>query len=224
MPGYKGKTLRLIVVGINSFHSGRGMTATNTITQNGDTTGQYAETANDNTPHVVFQFQNIPVTRRMNSTVVSKDGYEASEMRKYLTDVNGDEGSGRFLAGLIEAGVPRGVLWAPKRIVFKCINPDTDPRPWGSNEISDLLWLPTERELRGDTSIPAETVVSQARLEYYDRSARRKKYQKESSDAEVYWQATSGNYTFRSVNRDDYFFTQSDDSSNFGCVPAFCVR
>jgi hypothetical protein len=53
----------------------------------------------------VFLFQNIPVIRRMNETDSNKGGYPGSEMREYLTK--------NFLAGLIEAGVPEGVLGGP---------------------------------------------------------------------------------------------------------------
>jgi hypothetical protein len=63
--GYGNKLLRLIVVGINSFKGKNG---------------------NDDTPHVVFHFKNVPIMRRMNSTKTNAGGYPASEMRKYLLD------------------------------------------------------------------------------------------------------------------------------------------
>ena len=119
--------------------------------------------------------------------------------------------------------MPKGVLWAPKRIVFKYTGNYTSVNTWDSNEISDLLWLPTERELFGDTNLSAETVVSQARLEYYDSPAKRKKYWKESSDAEIYWQATSGRYHFHVVDRNGFSSAERNDMP-LGCVPAFCVR
>jgi hypothetical protein len=122
-----GPIVRLIVVGINSFQGFDG---------NGDT------------PHVVFQFENIPVMRRMD-TIDAPSRYGASEMRKHLTPVTDESGSiipgsGNFLAGLKNAGVPAGetdgVLWAPNRVVYHAD---------GSDQIRDLLWLPTERELTG---------------------------------------------------------------------------
>jgi hypothetical protein len=108
----KGKMCGLIVVGINPFKDLNG---------------------NGGTPHVVFQFQNIPVLRRMNPTASNAGGYPESEMRVYLT--------GEFLSGLKDAGVPEGVLWGPSRVVSGKEN--------GAKTINDTLWLPTEREMFG---------------------------------------------------------------------------
>jgi hypothetical protein len=91
--------MRLIVVGINSFHSGKGKD------------NAYEITENDGVSHVVFQFQNIPVLRPVNTTKTNVDGYEKSEMRVYLT--------GNFLDGLEKAGVPQDVLWASVRFVAR---------------------------------------------------------------------------------------------------------
>jgi hypothetical protein len=66
--GYVSKSLRLIVVGINSFETGKGT----------DGTYEYKGTA---TQHVVFQFQNLPVLRRMNQTATNGGGYAGSEMQ-----------------------------------------------------------------------------------------------------------------------------------------------
>lgn len=75
----------------------------------------------------VFQFQNIPVGRRIEAT---NDGFENtnyrdSEMRAYLVPT-GAEGSGAFLAGLTAtAGVPQDVLWGPVRhVANKAKDPD----------------------------------------------------------------------------------------------------
>jgi hypothetical protein len=87
--------LRLIVVGINSFKNLNG---------------------NDNTPHVVFHFQNVPLSSLemnvMNKGVrpTNAGGYPASTLRRYLTPVEGDGNSGKFLAGLKNAGVLEEVL------------------------------------------------------------------------------------------------------------------
>jgi hypothetical protein len=87
-PGTTTQT-RLTVAGINSFYGKNG----------------------NNTQHVVFHFQNVPVTRRMNATNTNAGGYPASEMREYVT--------GNFLAGLLSAGVPESVLWGPARVMSK---------------------------------------------------------------------------------------------------------
>jgi hypothetical protein len=129
----RGTLCRLIVVGINSFNG----------------------INNNDMPHVVFHFQNIPVTRRINPGDSTTGGYEASEMRTYL--------KGNFLTGLNNAGVPDGVLWAPIRTLSK--GPDGS----GAANLSDKLWLPTEREMFGSGSKSAngETADNQARLAYY---------------------------------------------------------
>jgi hypothetical protein len=148
-----GRLCRLIVVGVNSFHSGKeGYDGTYTIEEN------------DGTPHVVFQFQHIPVVRRMNAADTNEGGYEKSEMRKYLVPVTGDSASGNFLTGLKNAGVPEGVLWAPKRVLSKGRNGA------GSVTLSDKLWLPTEAEMfgYGHYSADGEMAENQAWLEYYD--------------------------------------------------------
>jgi hypothetical protein len=163
--GSQSKILRLIVVGINSFHSKRGAkNEAGVPTYNGEEIGNYENIANDGTPHVVFQFKSLPTVRRMNAGSTIDGGYPATEMRQYLTPVKGYPGSGKFLQGLTEAGVPNGVLWDPVRVL-----------PIGNYEtedINDLLWLPTEFEIFGKkpssyATISGETQKNQARLEYY---------------------------------------------------------
>jgi hypothetical protein len=218
--GSKGWLLRLIVVGINSFHSGRGTKATGGITVNGDTNGRYAGTENDDIPHVVFQFQNIPVMRRMNEEGSNAGGYAASEMRRYLIDVDGDGTGGAFLAGLQAAGVPRAVMWAPARYVSSGGDGDTT--------LKDLLWLPTERELfsRGPGGLLGaddETAANQARLEYYITMESREKF---NTDGWMhYWAASPArNETLFCIVNDCGMRMSADANMELGCVPAFCVR
>jgi hypothetical protein len=225
VPGYEGKLLRLIVVGINSFQSGRGVKKEDIIkpTKNGETDGRYAETVNDGTPHVVFHFQNIPVSRRMNATDTNEGGYRDSEMRQYLISDTDSGGSGRisFLAGLKNAGVPDEVLWGPTRIV-------SVKGKDGSKEISDLLWLPTVNELcsigGGKEVVEDETTKNQARLEYHLSIDDVKKYV--ISGAHFYWLASpyagsSSSFCFVNYSGDANF---TSAGSSGGCVPAFCVR
>jgi hypothetical protein len=110
--GGNGKLLRLMVVGIDSF----------------------AATNKDAPAHVAFQFQNIPGEHRMNSSNTTAGGYKESGMRAYLT--------GNFLRGLIAAGVPEGVLYAPTRYIANGGERATDA-------LADRLWLPTDWELFG---------------------------------------------------------------------------
>ena len=155
--GGNGKLLRLIVVGIDSF----------------------AATNKDAPAHIVFQFQNIPGTRRMNAANTNAGGYKASGMRHYLT--------GNFLRGLVAAGVPEGVLYAPARYLA---NGGRDAS--AADALADWLWLPTERELFGKNAYSSakwETAANQARLEYYESGSRRTKYDADGDN--WYWWAAS---------------------------------
>jgi hypothetical protein len=200
-----GRLGRLIVVGINSF-----------IGKNGNST-----------QHVVFQFQHVPVTRRMNATDTCEGGYEASEMRRYLTEVTGANGSGKFLAGLVAAGVPKAKLWAPKRVVSLKNGP---------GEISDLLWLPTEREINGTSYVSVsadETAGNQARLEYYDDNLKRRKYSKSSAGYPAITTSSGVDYWLASpYNGSAVRFCRIGGSGSYGsnlatgqlgCAPAFCI-
>jgi hypothetical protein len=204
--------LRLIVVGINSF-------------QSSGVPGGYTYQGEETPPpqHVVFQFQNVPVIRRMNISDVG-GGYPSSEARKYLVPVteNGFElaGSGNFLDGLLEAGVPNTVLWAPGRVLGLGVNGT------GSMTVSDKLWLPTESEMFGVKSYSpdSETAANQARLEYYKTDESRKKYTE--YNAVTYWGASPSYHTvggFQDIvpsgNVDG-----NDGIIENGIVPAFCVQ
>jgi hypothetical protein len=210
-----GKMKRLIVVGINSFNKVNG----------------------NDTPHVVFQFQNIPVQRRITSAEKGNSGgYPESEMRTYLTE--------NFLDGLISAGVPENVLWGPSRVMSKKPGPET---------INDLVWLPTEREMFQDgksvlytykygpfSDQNVETADNQARLEYYTSNESRVKVYKNDAnypevtqmhdqfgpygqsygEASAYGLSMSGYCVVGS-----YGFTSNVLDGNLtGCVPAFCVK
>jgi hypothetical protein len=226
--GYISKWLRLIVVGINSFHSNRGVKDDNgTPTLNGEGGGKYKgdeKKANNGTQHVVFQFQNVLTRRRMDPD--NKVGYPASEMRQYLVPVEGYPGSGKFLQGLTEAGVPNGVLWGPVRSVSTS-NDETE-------DISDLLWLPTEREMfgwRGAYAIAkcaaSETNENQARLEYYADDLSRVKYLTPISKADGYFLASlmpvsdmMGNNFLAAAG----YGVPQNPLNAISLAPAFCVK
>jgi hypothetical protein len=200
--GYKGSWLRLIVVGINSFQP----------------KDPYNVPENAGVDHVVFQFQNIQWVRRMAKAEYNTGGYALSEMREYLVGVDGKEGN--FLAGLKKAGVPEDVLWAPVRYIANGYN-DTSRVP---NALTDLLWLPTEREMTGSQtySFAEETEENQARLGYYIG----KTHEYFNKAAPFYWRSSpySGSSTlFCSVGPRGY--TSNAGASDAGGVaPAFCVR
>jgi hypothetical protein len=198
------------VVGINSFKSN----------------GQYSAPPGNAVDHVVFQFEYLPGEHRMNPLDSSGNhtnagGYPASEMRKYLTPT-GDGGSGNFLDGLKAAGVPESVLWGPSRVVSKTGYSET-------STLTDLLWLPTAREMLGnnpdDMAAAGEDASNQARLEYYATKTLIKKKVGDDS-AFDYWlaSATSENtYRFCRITNAGEAWTQN---ANYllGVAPAFCVQ
>jgi hypothetical protein len=192
--GEHGKLLRLIVVGINSFSGING----------------------NSTPHVVFQFQNIPGTRRMEATNTNTNGYLGSEMRSYLT--------GNFRAGLVNAGVPAAHLWAPSRRVA-----NKGSGASAADTVADEVWLPTEYEMFGanpQSSTTYEAAGTQASFTgYYTTDASRIKYNSTNAAA-YYWEASP-----LSASAAD--FCNVDTSGGFaggfasvveGCAPAFCIK
>jgi hypothetical protein len=220
---------RLIVVGINSFHSGRGTKpggdgqTPNGTTRYGDADGEYNVIVNDTTPHVVFQFQNVPVERRMNPTNTNAGGYRDSEMRKYLLQ--------KFLPGLTDtAGVPADALWGPIRFV--------STKDSGNTAISDALWLPTEREMfqngmdsRNNTGphsdTVSETATNQARLEYYtEDDSRKKDINGVEGPNQWYWGASPGAAITLSFCFVAPIGTPDAAAASIvgGCAPAFCVK
>jgi hypothetical protein len=192
--GGNGKLLRLIVVGIDSFVK----------------TNKYAPA------HVVFQFQNIPGTHRMNPGDYNGGGYKASEMRQYVT--------GSFLRGLVSAGVPEGVLYAPTRYIA---NNDGEYAT-AVDALADWLWLPTEWEVNGDnygSNDKWETAANQARLDYYDERTKWGKYTRNGRH-QWYWRASPGEFgMFCAIfYPDDEVVGLNDASLMGGVAPAFCVK
>ncbi|GHU96699.1 hypothetical protein FACS189483_00410 [Spirochaetia bacterium] len=213
----KGRLLRLIVVGINSFTC--------------DSSDAGSVTANnpDAPNHVVFQFQNIPVMYEMNSIPTNDGGYKLSDMRSYIT--------GAFLTGLKTAtGLTDStdnpsdpMLWTPTRKVSHGGVGGSGP----DDITTDTLWLPTEWEMFGDrinSSQNYEVDEGQARLEYYaagsDGDTSRTKYDNENNP-HWYWLASpdSGS-AFNFCLVDGYGDPDSDTARTLlgGCAPAFCVQ
>jgi hypothetical protein len=167
VPGH-GTLLRLLVVGNNSFHSGR---------------GSYTVTANNATPHLVFQFQNLFDARRMHGGNTKR--YVDCDIRTYLTK--------NYINGLRDAGLPVDYLFAPVRYV-------TNGGQNGVEAIQDKVWLPTMRELFWNDSwalgvghfYPVETAANQARLEYYTNNETRKKGKLDGGNERI-WVASAYN-------------------------------
>jgi hypothetical protein len=145
----------------------------------------------------------------------------------YLSPVVGVSGSGKFFNGLKSAGVPKEVFWAPNRIV--AIN-GTDGASAICNEISDFVWVPTNREVFGTSSADApasENVANQTYLEYYTSGGGSKiKYNVMNGTAWDWWTASplsTGATHFRCINASGvgaYWYSESV----FGVAPAFCVK
>jgi hypothetical protein len=228
--GDHGKLLRLIVVGNNSFHSGAVYWPPET-----------ARFWNDATPHLVFQFQNIPGTARM-QTGSAGGGYKGSGMRGYLVKTEDDPNSGKFLDGLKNAGVPEDWLFAPIRYVTNNgkryeYNWQTDVETktdlaTGADEIQDTVWLPTVREMFGEpdaSNETYETAANQARLEYYTDNTARIKYNG-GGHADWYWEASPG-WALSSTSNGTFCEVTTGGAASFlwpdqslGVAPAFCVR
>ncbi|GMO68613.1 MAG: hypothetical protein Ta2A_16890 [Treponemataceae bacterium] len=197
-----GRLLRLIVVGINSFNGING----------------------NNTPHVVFQFQNVPVTHRMNASNTSVGGYKESQMRSYLIY--------NFFAGLTDAGVPANLLWTPKRIVWNGFLSGENGASSANtvvDTIKDKIFLPTDWEMFGgnEASSPTyETVANQGRLDYYKNADHRIKYNS-SNAAAAYWLA-SPHFTqkgyFCNVRDNGDAATINASSPTRFVAPAFCIK
>ncbi|GHT21900.1 hypothetical protein AGMMS4957_11400 [Bacteroidia bacterium] len=197
------RLLRLIVVGINSFKRDGGAVNNSTAPN-----------------HLVFQFQNVPVTHNMNSTATNERGYnKPSEMKTYIMNY--------FLPGLITAtGLTDAMLWAPRREVA-----NGGSGAGVTEYIADALWLPTECEMFGTTALgrgDKEPSTGQARLEYYTNetsNTSRTKYDRNAT-AVAYWLATAvysdySNFCFVGTDGSD---TSGAANTANGCSPAFCVR
>jgi hypothetical protein len=191
--GAKGKLLRLMVVGIDSF----------------------AAINRDAPAHVVFQFQNVPGTHRMNASNTNAGGYRESEMRRYLT--------GNFLRGLVAAGVPEGVLYAPTRYIA-----NGGKRATAADALADRLWPPTEWEVYSWSNTTWETTANQARLEYYADSAAGNRWTKyDAKGGSIWWWEASpdaGSAAYFAAVGGAGYATGSSASAVGGFAPAFCVR
>jgi hypothetical protein len=214
--GGRGSQLRLVVVGINPFYSGKRAKAAARASAIPE---PEALAENDSVPHLAFQFQNIPVVRQMNVSCSNAGGYAASAMRRYLTDVDGDGTGGAFLQGLIGAGVPKAALWAPARCLAL-------PMAEGGVIVKDLLWLPAEGELFDGPADAGE--AGEAGREdtacfegYAGRKARTKLY---NGTEMAYWTASPAKNCRLFSYVDSRGRRRSADADvELGCSPAFCV-
>ncbi|MDR2468262.1 MAG: DUF6273 domain-containing protein, partial [Spirochaetaceae bacterium] len=170
---------------------------------------------NLNTPGalLVFQFEKIVTTRRMHLN--ANVSYGETELRRYLTPVGGATGSGNFYTGLVNAGVPEDVFWAPMRVI--------GAKYGGSIEsLQDKVFLPTVYEAFG-YEYGGETSGNQGRLSAYHDSDSRKK---SGAGANEWWLASPDS------SSSSYFgnvYTNGSVTSNIantvlGLAPAFCIK
>jgi hypothetical protein len=200
---------RVQVVGVNSY-----------VDKNG----------NGSDKHLVFQFKDILVKRRMNATDTNAGGYAASEMRKYLTTVSGDNNSGKFLAGFLAAGVPQAALWAPSRVIGGA----------SSTTLADSVYLPTVWEVSetnnctisgytSDAITANEGTGNQGRLTIYGAGEGGNNSRiKSGAAASTWWLASASTYSGSSIS---FGFVNNVGNDTTvpasllgGVVPAFCVK
>ncbi|MDR2509076.1 MAG: chitobiase/beta-hexosaminidase C-terminal domain-containing protein [Spirochaetaceae bacterium] len=191
-----GKILRIWVVGINSFNG---------------------KNDNEDVPHIVFHFQNLPAQYIMRTSGVS---YGGSAMQSYLNE--------EFQAGLFAAGVPldEDFVFAPKRVIWTGSGSDTAT-------IEDKLWLPTEWEMFGFNgsgagySNESENDENQAKLEWYIGAPLRRQKHLSSQQSTAYFLASprATNPASESCGVDIEGTALSLAAyESCGVAPAFCVK
>ena len=187
---------------------------------------------NGDTPHIALHFSGIYGLGKMNLTQTNAGGYKESAMRAYLRDT--------FLPALKSAGVPEDRIYAPKRYVWNA----AAGTEGAADLIEDPVWLPTLYEMFGIDYISVtynaagkvslsvhEDKNNQARLEYYDSPARRRKAGPSGSGGS--WWLASPSFE-KTVNAQNTFFTtsvvagadginSSNPTTQAGVIPAFCV-
>jgi hypothetical protein len=153
-------------------------------------------------------------------TATASGNYVTSEMRKYLSALEGVEASGCFLAGLVNAGISGERFWAPRRMVTGAENEAVI--------VEDTVWLPTERE-SGRTSdffAAAETAENQEVLEWYAQDINNGPWFFSTVSC---WLASSqgggflGLGTGSGASRNPRWVAV-DGSTAWGVLPAFCVK
>jgi hypothetical protein len=201
--------VQVLVVGKNSF-SGKNENVTTT-------------------PHLVFQFKDALVKRKMISAA-SPYSYATSGMKEYLR-VN-------FVTALREAGVSTDYLWPVKRAI-------AEENDFGDIDIKIYtVWLPTEWEIFGDRvgdrySPVAEASSNQVWLEYYNTGTpeidktRRTKTLSDKSVA-AWWLASSsaadddtGRFACAVSDRGGVYRAYAISNAaadSLGFSPAFCIK
>jgi hypothetical protein len=192
----------ILVVGINSF---------NKLPWN-------------NTPHLVFQFENALVARKMLGASSSKYSYIGSGMQTYLQE--------NFYDGLKNAaGVDNQYFFEPSRRVAESWN-------GSAVEVKDPVWLPTEWEMFGEkkNAPTVEDTGNQVWLEYYNTGSETTDAQHRtkllSSTALTYWWLASPHADSYAKYACSVSANGEPDTANavatsaelLGFAPAFCIN
>jgi hypothetical protein len=179
--------------------------------------------------HIVFQFEKSLLTRRINY-VGSNHYYSITEVRRYLTPVDGESASGNFYNGLVNAGVPEGVFWNPVRVIGMRGGVTT------VDTVNDKVFLLTLWEATGGAVdgngyaiTNGETSDNQGRLSAYNAGtvdASRIKYNL-SGVAESWWVASPCSASpsmFCSASNVGKGGYTTAGGAYAGIAPAFCVK
>jgi hypothetical protein len=187
------KNLRIVISGFNTYkHMGSTENAKN---------------------HIVFTFENCPLTKRMKATNDNTGGYPASELKTYL--------EGGFLTGLV-AALGHDYMYAVQRLISN---------KSGNTWLSAKIFLLTEievfgvqcygNELGSDASPWGHTPIQ---LPIF-RDSFKHRVKRYNGSRQWYFLSTpyraSASY-FCAVNTLGYANNGSADSAG-GCAPAFCV-
>jgi hypothetical protein len=187
---------------------------------------------NDNAAgaHLVFQFEKTMVDMKMNGSDNDSTGvgYAKSQMRQYLTPEPAGEGDGKFYNGLVTAGVPEGVFWAPVRVIAAPPegNPDT---------IQDKVFLPTLWEVSGGivdtlaaspalgTLTTGETDENQGRLSAYGDGFNGNS-SRDKAGSTWWWLASPTAVLLTYVVCGGSCLPNSSANASHGVAPAFCIK
>jgi hypothetical protein len=189
---------------------------------------------NGTDPHLVFQFEKTVTNRRMHLN--DYVNYKDTEMRRYLTPVDGVSGSGKFYTGLTNAGVPSNLFWDPVRIIGKKQNTSSP------DSIADKVFLPTVWEVSEGvqgynnngsgpiTLTNGEVSGTQGRLSaYFAGTADSSKVKYDLANQTTSWWLASPCYSSTSTAFCGIGFSglivKSDYASDeVGIAPAFCIK
>ena len=188
------KNLRIVIAGFNTYKSMGG-----------------TENAKN---HIVFVFDNCPLTKAMNSSNDNAGGYPSSTLRTYL--------EGGFLTGLVEA-LGHDYMYSVRRYISN---------KGSYTELNAKIFLPTEIEVYGMQINGDELGDSATDYQYVNpiqlpifRDSYKHRIKRYNGSRQWYWLSTpysGGSTSFCAVYGNGVAYDSSASSAG-GCAPAFCV-